>query len=238
MGLVMTMRQTVAIGVVTVGMVGGGMIVATPSQAATVLDPCTIDVAPSRVVLRGDRAVEIKASIASCPAQAMTNDNYLWWAYDNSSSNSQAFTFGYESGAIYPGANLVEKLYSWESGTYTFSPNQEDSFSSPDYSTDYRTAMLTNAPTIVAKLGTATSLKAKRSGKQRTLTLMASRWEAYSSKLQPARSLTLYRNGVKFKTVKLKKGAATITTNKGGKWQARQLEDATYWGSSSATINK
>lgn len=223
---------------IAAGLLAVSAVSAVPAHAATVLAPCVLSVPTSKVVLRGDRAVDVAAAITSCPTQATSNENYLWWAYNSSATNSEAFTFGYESGAIYPAAMLTRKFYSSDGGTFVFAPNQEDTYYNADYSVEYRSAMQTSVPTIVAKLGTTTSIKVKKSGSKRTLTVRGKRWAEYTPTMQNAPKATVYRNGKKYKTVKLKKGKATITVKKSGAWQARQVETGAHWGSGSKTVTR
>lgn len=232
-------RRLAVVGSAGVALAMTSGLVSSPALAATViLAPCVITVDSTRVVLRGDRAVDVHASISSCPAGAMTNENYLWWDFTSVASNSSAFTFGYESGAIYPTANMTEKLYSWYVGTYVLTPNQEDSFYNADYSTEYRTAMLANPATIVAKLGTSAGIKVKRKGKSRLITVTGKRWMQYDSTLQNAPTATIYRNGKRWKSVKLKKGKAVVTAKVPGRWSAGISETGTHWGSISGSVKK
>lgn len=233
-----TVRAT-ASGGVGVALVLATGLVASPARAATViLAPCVITVDSPRVVLRGDRAVDVNTTISSCPAIAMTNENYLWWDFNKESTNSYAFNFYYESGAVYPTANMTEKFYSGDSGIYSLAPNQEDTFSSADYNTDYKTALLAQPATIIAKLGTSAGIKVTRRGKARLITVTGKRWMPYDSTLRNASSATIYRNGKKWKTVKLKKGRTVLTAKVAGRWSAGIAETGTHWGSMSKSVKK
>lgn len=231
------MRRHLALPV-SVGLLAASAIVAAPAHADTVLAPCVISVPTSKVVLRGDRAVEVTATITDCPAEVMTYANFVSWAYNNTATNSEAASFTYEGEAIYPLAGMTRKFYSWDGGVLTFAANQEDWFCNTDCSQTYRMALVSTTPTITAKLGTSTAIKVKKSGKKRTITVTGKRWAAYSSAQANAPKAVVYRNGKKFKTVKLKKGKATLAVSKSGKWQARQAETGAHWGSQSKTVKK
>lgn len=237
--MVINTKRGLVASAVGVALASAAIIPASPSQAASIVEaPCIITVDKPQVVLRDAKAVDVTANIVSCPPRPMSGSNSPGWEWIDASSNTSAFSFYYRADAIYPSANMTHKFSWYDHGTYTFKPNQEYQSFSDDYLTDYRSALTSTTPTIVVKFGTTTALKVKRTGKIKRLSISGMRWMPSLADVQVAKTVVIYRNGRKFKTVRLKNGKATVTTAKSGKWQALQVETGIHWGSKSKTVTK
>lgn len=229
------MFKRVAAGI-TVLAVTAGLMTAGPAAAyddVQYVDDCVMTL-PKKIYLHANKAVNVNARIRSCPFE-VEYWGYATWDWENLDTNSYGFSFTHDSDALYPSSGMTTKLYSWDAGTYMIRWGQEGSSFSPSYYTEYKFGLDSNPSMITAKLRSSVSINVRGKGRNRVLTATARRHTPYTGIKRATGRVSIYRNNKKWKTLKLKKGSATVRLpgRKKARWHAAIGGTQVQWGASS-----
>lgn len=228
------------------GMTLGVAMLSAVAVPASAFEACVIHVDNPHITLRIDRKSHVQARIVGCPSGVLaTGTGYggstsaVHWNW-RSAVNDERLNFSYNPGNLFPNSGMSETLSaSYAVGDYRLEPSQEDTYWNG--STMVPFALATDTPVIRAKLGQSVSLSVSKRGSTRTLKVKGKRWVVispgyYWTKMQPAKSVKILRNGKVWRTVRLAKGKVTVRATKKARWSARLAEDSSHWSATSTSV--